>query len=120
MPLGRPDRRPFFLCRTSARRGRTPDANAIARPSPSERPLLRAPSPAPSVRRVCYRQSVDDLPHEVTLVMAVRDATSGSAPAEHDPVRQVRVEGGVVDLADDWRQLRYLQRDGRLVIEAPG
>src|SRR6266567_7540199 len=60
------------------------------------------------------------LPHKVALASPICYAPVGTSAMEHHSVRQVGVECGVVDLADDRREFWDSKRCGQLVIEAAG
>src|SRR5450631_4758451 len=64
-------------------------------------------------------ESSDEIPFEIANLGAIGDPMPGTAPREHDFVGKIRIEGGVIDLANNRRQLRNSHRRREFMVKAP-
>ena len=58
------------------------------------------------------------VPNEIAFLLPVSDAVTGSAPTEHDFVGKIRIECGIVDLADHRRELGNAQTGRQFMVQA--
>src|SRR5713101_593827 len=63
-------------------------------------------------------KSSDEIPFEIAYLGTVGDSMPWATTAEHDFIGKIRIEGGVIDLANNRRQLGNPHGRRKLVVEA--